>query len=405
MNFSYYIARKLKVSRGGKFASLIHRIAVSSIALGLGLIIISVLILGGFKQTIKDKIYSVTAHLQVKKYTLGNNYEDEPIDISKKLLQTIDSLPEVEEKYIFATKVGLLKANAEVLGVMLKGVSDNFDTAGFRTNMKKGKFFEFPDSGYSEKVVISEFIARKLKLDTGSTALIYFIQNPPRVRRLEVSGIYSTQMEDFDEKLILGDINLVRRLNNWGDTLAGGIQIMLNSDQYMAKTADQLYAALDYNLLVQRADYVYAEIFDWLNLLDRNVVIFMTIILAVACFNMVSILIILILERTRMVGILKALGATNATIRRVFIYTGMRIILKGVLIGNLIGIGFGLVQKNFMIVGLDPTSYYMAYVPIQWDIGGLMLVNLLTFLVVSLSLLIPAGIITRMHPVKSIRFD
>ena len=255
------------------------------------------------------------------------------------------------------------------------------------------------------EIMLSRNIADKLLLDVGDDALLYFIQNPPRVRRLTISGIYETGMEDFDEKIILGDIRLVQRINNWPDSLVGGFEIFVDDFTKATSYQNQLEDVVGYELYIEKISDKFAEIFDWLSLLNRNVVIFLSLTLFVACFNMVSILLILIMERTQMIGMFKALGAANKLIRRIFVYNGMRLIVKGLLLGNLIGIAFGVIQDRFQILTLDPKSYYMEFVPIGWNWGIIVMLNVLTFIMVTLVLSIPTMIISTISPIKSIRFD
>ena len=384
---------------------MIHKIAIASIGIGLGIMIISFLILKGFQLKIQDKIISFGGHLQVTKFTLSRSYEEDPISKDLALFKDYSEYEYIDHIQEYANKAGLLKANEEVEGIVLKGVSSSFDMTKFEQNIVAGKFPDLSQDKSVNDIMVSQNIADKLNLNIGEDAILYFIQNPPRVRRLTVSGIYETGMEDFDEKIILGDIRLIQRINNWPDSLVGGFEIFLTdfdkADHYQSVLED----VVGYELYIEKISDKFAEIFDWLSLLNRNVVIFLSLTLFVASFNMVSILLILIMERTQMIGVFKGLGAANKLIRRIFIYNGMRLIAKGLLLGNVIGISFGFLQSKFEFLTLDPKSYYMEFVPIEWNWGIIILLNVMTFAMVSLALTIPTMIISTISPIKSIRFD
>ena len=384
---------------------MIHKIAIASIGMGLGIMIISFLILKGFQLKIQEKIISFGGHLQVTKFTLSRSYEEDPISKNLALYNDYSDYEYINHIQEFANKAGLLKANEEVMGVVLKGVSNSFDLSKFSQNIVDGKFPDLTQGKTVNEIMVSQNIADKLNLEIGDDARLYFIQNPPRVRKLTLCGIYETGMEDFDEKIILGDIRLVQSINNWPDSLVGGFEIFLNDFNKADYYQDELEDIVGYENYIEKISDKFAEIFDWLSLLNRNVVIFLSLTLFVACFNMVSILLILIMERTQMIGVFKALGAANKLIRRIFVYNGMRLIAKGILLGNIIGIGFGMLQDKFHFLTLDPKSYYMEFVPIEWNWGIIILLNILTFIMVSLVLTIPTMIISTISPIKSIRFD
>lgn len=405
MNLSYHIAKRLSSQEEDAFSRIILNIAVASIAMGLAVMIVSFLILKGFQFKIREKMISFGGHLQVTKFNMSHSFDEEPISRNNNLLREYRNYPFILHVQEYASKAGLIKSNEEVMGIVVKGVTSTFDYPRFEHNMVNGRFIQFSDTSDSREIVISRQIAGKLELQLGDEALVYFMQNPVRVRRLRIAGIYETGMEDFDDKMILADLKLVQRINNWPDSLIGGMEVFVDNYRRMEDYQKRLYDIADYDHFVERIDEKYLEIFDWLSLLNRNVVIFLTLTLFVACFNMISILLIMIMERTHMIGILKALGAKNALIRRVFVYNGMRLIARGLLYGNLIGIGFGLIQSKFRLLKLAPENYYMDHVPIEWNWDIILLLNLLTFLIVSLVLLLPTMMISRISPIRSIRFD
>jgi lipoprotein-releasing system permease protein len=405
LNLPYFISKRISGKEADGFSGTIHKIAVASISIGLAIMIISFLILKGFQEKIQEKIVSFDGHLQVTKFTLSNSYEEEPISTSIPLLHDYSEYPYIAHVQEYASKAGLLKANEEVMGVVLKGVSESFNLADFQPHIMEGRFPRMDMDTIANEIMISRRIADKLSLSVGDNTLLYFIQNPPRVRRLNICGIYETGMEDFDDKLIMGDLRLIQRINNWPDTLVGGVEIFLKDFNRIEKSKEELEDVVGYELYIEKVTDKYAEIFDWLALLNRNVVIFLSLTLFVACFNMVSILLILMMERTQMIGVLKATGAANTTIRKIFIYNGILLIAKGLLIGNLIGLLFGFLQGRYQFLKLDANNYYMEFVPISWNWVIIVILNLLTFSIVSLSLYIPTTIIARIPPIKAIRFD
>ncbi|WKN33001.1 FtsX-like permease family protein [Porifericola rhodea] len=412
MNLPYFISKKINKAENKTFSATINKIAIASIALGLATMLVSFLILGGFKKVITNKIFTFNGHIQVTKYSLDNSLQEEPISIHNPLIDNPEQYEFIDHVQVFGHTAGLLQTDNEVYGAFIKGVGPNFDSVGFKNNLAEGNFIRFQDSlpqapnNYSTDVLISSKIAKALQLEVGNDVRMLFI-NPPqaRVRKLHIRGIYNTGIEEFDEQMIIGDIGLVRRINQWSDSLVGGVEIYLKDYDKMAEAENRLQHELDYDLYIEKVGDKYVQMFEWLDLINNNVIIFLSLILFVACFNIVSILLILIMERTQMIGVLKALGARNRQIRKIFRYNGMLLIVRGMIIGNLIGIGFGLLQYYFKLIPLDPENYYMEYVPIHWDFLAIIGLNLLTFLIVALVLNIPTMIILRINPIKAIRFD
>jgi lipoprotein-releasing system permease protein len=405
LNLYYFFSSHLNSLKKDSFSYLVSRIAITSIALGLAVMLISFSILEGFQKRIKDKIFSFSGHLQITKYDQNNSFEETPVSTNTALYKNQDFIEGIEKIHVFSLKPGLLKTNEGVNGIVLKGISKDFYKEKFLKNLQEGDFIRFNDTSYSKDILVSRIIADKMRLHVHDTVLIYFVQNPPRFRKLVISGIYESGLEEFDDLIILGDIRLNQKLNNWSDTLVGGYEIFLSDFSRIDEISKKIVDKMEYDMQLEKITDKYIQIFDWLSLLDRNVVIFLALILLVACFNMVSTLSIMIMERTNMIGVLKALGATNKQIRTIFIYNGIFIILKGLLSGNLIGLGLCLVQFVFDLVPLDPENYYMTTVPIEWNWGVIAGLNILTFTLISLVLIIPVMIISNIKPVNSIKFN
>jgi lipoprotein-releasing system permease protein len=253
--------------------------------------------------------------------------------------------------------------------------------------------------------MLSEKIANQLRLKVGEEALFYFIQNPPRVRKLKIAGIYKTGLDEFDNMYVIGDLQQIRELNGWNDTLVGGFEVVLKDFHKIDTVASQVFEKMHYDLQLMKITDEYAQLFDWLKLLKRNVVIFLVLIVFVATFNMVSTVFIMIMERTHMIGVLKAVGATDYQIRQVFFYNGAKLTFRGLLLGNVIGLGFCALQYYFKFIPLDPENYYMDTVPIHWNFGVILILNAAIFVLTLLAILLPTALVARIKPVKAIKFD
>ncbi len=406
MNLSYFISKRISQEQKQGFASTIHKIAVASIGIGLGAAIVSFLILNGFQETIKNKIYDFSGHLIITKHSMSNSPEEQPMNYYVDAYLHPEKYSHLAHIQEYAHKAGLVKADDEVLGVMVKGIGKSFNAEAFSKNIIEGKFITLPDSGYANQIVLSKDISNKLKAKVGDQIVVHFFQNPPRSRKLLVTGIYATDLSEyFDGKIIIGDIRLIQKLNDWSDSLAGGVEVFVYNTDRIDDVGYAIGETMDYDLSVERVSDRYSQVFEWLDLISRQVNIILVIILLVVCVNMVSIVLILVMERTQMIGMLKALGAGNKLIRSVFMYNGMSLILKGLLFGNALGLGLCYIQYKFKLVKLNPHDYYMDVVPISWHWEIVGLLNVLTFLVIVLVLLVPTAVISRVNPIKAIRFD
>jgi len=379
---------------------------VVTITIGLSAALLAFMIMYGFRNKIEDRIYNFSGHLIINKITSGQSLEELPFDLNLSLYQHPDSFPGVRHVQEFSHKAGLIRTDSEILGIMLKAVGKSFDTLQFRENMVEGRFIHFQDSGYSNEMVISRNIADRLNVKTGDELVVHFFQNPPRARKLRISGIYETNLSDyFDEKTVLCDLSLVRRLNGWDDHQAGGLEIFLNDP----KKADRIYAMLQdklpYELYAEKTSDRYIQVFEWLKLIARQVNILLVIILAVVGVNMISVILILVMERTQMIGLLKAMGARDHLIRKIFFEQGSILIFRGLLAGNILGLGLGWIQDKFRVIRLDPRNYYMEYVPVAWDPETIIMLNAITFLMVFMVTILPVTVISRVKPVEAIRFD
>jgi lipoprotein-releasing system permease protein len=350
----------------------------------------------------------------------SKSYSEAPLTINSYLYQNFDSIQGIAHIQAVSHNLGLLKKrnSEEFTGAILKGVGRDFDIERFRTNIIEGEFIEFKNDTveviegdtikklqWSDQILVSKKIADKLELETGDKIYMFFMKHDVLIRPLTVKGIYETGLEEFDELMIIGDIRLNQSLNKWADTLVGGYEIFVKDYDKLDQTYEEVFDAMDPDMQIENIRDKYIQIFDWLTLLDRNVVIFLFLILFVACFNMISILFIMIMERTNMIGMLKALGASNKQIQTIFFYNGIQLIIKGLLIGNLIALGFCALQYYFNIIPLDPQNYYMSTVPVEWNWLAFAALNILTFILVGLVMIVPIMVISNIKPIKAIKFD
>ena len=372
-------------------------------ALGLATTLIAVLTMQGFQQNIEQKLTSFGGHLQVAKCSLNRSYEEIPLERCK-LNGLKQAFPDaIKATKAFAHKAVLLKAAEEVEGIVCKGLDPKATHDNLGTYLTKGQLIDFKDQGYNQDILLSTQTANRLRVHVGDEVVAYVIQQPPRYRKLRVVGIYSTHIAELDEKLAFCDLRLIQRLNNWPDSLVGGYDIFLHDLQQTQATADQLLTWLDYDVEVKTTATEYAAIFDWLVIIRKNVLIFMILILLVTSTNLASIVLIQIMERTSMIGVLKTLGASYGQIQRIMLWNNLYMVGQGMFWGNLIGIGLCTLQQYGKLLPLNPTYYYINYVPIAWDWGIILGLNLLTLMVVITVLLVSIAVIVRLRPIRAIQ--
>jgi len=400
-----FISRRITRNERGAFSSTIHRVAVVSISLSLAALIVAFFVLYGFKDAIRDKVYGLSGHLVVDKYAVSNSFEDTSIQADDSLLQQLLDMDGVSHAQPFVLKAGLLKTEEAVQGIVIKGVTERFDSLRFSEQMVEGRLPEVGGEKYATDVTISRKLANLLRLSVNDEVTLYFVQDPPRYRRIKVTGIYSTGMQEFDEKIIYGDAAMLQRINGWDSLQASGIEVFLNNPSGIDRMEEAIFDELSTDLNVTSAHRLHPHIFEWLKLLNRNVLILLVIIIVVAAMGMISMVLILIMERTKMIGILKALGATNALLRKIFVYQGARLITRGLLIGNTVGLGICFIQDYFKVIPLDVENYYVHFVPITLDWLTLLGLNVMMFVLVGLTLFIPVQVVSGVQPVRAIRFD
>ncbi|MBL7110988.1 MAG: ABC transporter permease [Bacteroidales bacterium] len=414
MNTEYFIARRLILDKENRksVSRSILRIAVFGIALSLAVMIIAMAVVTGFKNEITSKVVGFGSHIQILNFDSNLSYETQPINKNQEFLPGLIADPEILNIQAFAIKAGIIKTKSEIQGVVVKGIGSDFDWSFLNQYIVKGKPFYVSDSVRSNEILISQFMARLLKLNVEDELIMYFVQDPPRMRRFKISGIYETSLEEFDKVYVFADIAHIQRLNDWTTDMISGYEINIRDFKDLEWMTYHIMNIVGFGfeedgsrLKVTNINDKYPQIFDWLNLQDMNVLIVLLLMLIVAGFNMVSGLLILILDRTNMIGILKALGAINVSVRNIFMYQAAFIILKGLFWGNVIGLTLCLIQKQFGFIKLDQSSYYLTEVPIHFNPLHIVGLNIGTCVIIMLILILPSMLISRISPIRAIRFN
>ena len=414
MNFSLFIAKRIYSGKetGKQVSKPAVRIAMFGIAIGLAVMIVSVAVVIGFKDEIKGKVIGFGSHIQISNFDSSLSYETRPVVTNDSIIKVISSIPGIKHVQRFSTKPGMIKTDDAFQGMVLKGVGQEFDPTFFRKNLVEGEVPAFNDSSSSNEVLISKALANKLNLKLGDKIYTYFIQNEVRARRFVIKGIYQTNFSEFDNMFLLTDIHTVNRLNQWEPEQSTGMELQITNYDDLDKVAYNVYRHVDKQVdkyggvyYMQTVKQLNPAVFAWLSLLDMNVWVILILMLGVAGFTMISGLLIIILERTNMIGILKALGAKNYSIREIFLYFSVFLIGKGMFWGNVIGLLFCFVQSKFQLFKLNPETYYIDHVPVEFNIWLFLLINVCTFLAAVLMLVGPSYLISKIHPAKSIQFE
>lgn len=415
MNFPLFIARRIYFSEGDRHevSRPAIRIATVGVAIGLAVMIITVSVILGFKHTIRDKVVGFGSHIQVTNFVTQQTAVPAPIAISDTLMRELKAIPNVRQVECYTMTQGILKTDSDFLGVAFKGVGEDYDLSFIRQNMLEGKLPTFSSQKSSNQIVVSRKQADKLHLYVGDKVYAYFIgYDDVRARRFTVSGIYQSNMKQFDDVLCLTDLRTTRRLNDWESDQCSGAEILVKDFDRINETNMAVVELVKNNsdhygetLSSQTIFEAYPQIFSWLSLLDINVWIILALMVCVAGFTMISGLLIIILERTQMIGILKALGARNKTVRHTFLWFAAFIISQGLLIGDVIGIGLVVLQQQTGFIHLDPASYYVDTAPMELNIPIIVILNVATLLISVFVLIAPSYLVSHIQPVKAMQFD
>lgn len=415
MNVEFFIAKRIYARTGEKGSVQIPpaiRIATWGVALGMAIMILAVSIVIGFKREISEKVIGFGAHIQITGAAYQNSYETAPIALSPALDTLLSTFPQIASYSCYATKPGILKTDTDFLGITLKGVTADYPTEFIAGYLTDGRLPQLDGETPGNEILLSRYMADKLQLHAGDAIYCYFVDESVRARKFLVSGIYQTNLTEYDRLFIFGDARQVQMLNRWAGDRYSGIEIRLNDGDAMTPVNDQLYPLLlpmkdKYNApyFTHTVRELNPQLFNWLDLLDMNVWVILILMSLVSGFTMISGLLVIILEHTRMIGVLKTLGANNLSIRKTFLYVAAFLVGRGMIWGNLCGLALCVIQYYFHVIKLDPEIYYIPAVPISFHVGSLVLLNVAAFLVSLLMLVGPSYIISRIRPAKTIKFE
>ena len=416
MNTERFIAKRIILGSGNsnQFSRPIVRISVLGIALGLAVMILTIAIVTGFQNEIRNKLIGMGSHIRITNYDNNASDEPKPISTQQSFMDELKNIPDINHIQTYATKSGIIKTKTDNEGVLLKGIGTDYDWKFINENLKSGTAFSLSDTGISRNIIISKYLADKLEMKLNDKMIVYFltkkedsisIQYEQRVKVFYISGVYETGFEDIDKHLVLVDIKQIQKLNNWNDTQIGGFEIAIKDYKKIDDIGIEVNDIIGQGLKAETVKETNSAVFSWLDLQDVNAIIVITLMILVAGINMISALLILILERTNMIGILKALGARNRNIQKIFLYNAAYLIGKGLLWGNIFGIAIALVQQHFGIFKLDQATYYVSVIPININLLHILFLNIGTLLCCLIMLIIPSFIVSKITPVKAIRFS
>ncbi len=415
MNLPLFIARRIYSANDArqKVGRPAMRIATAGVAIGLAVMLVSVSVVFGFKHTIRDKVVGFGSHITVANFMSLHGRDTRPICIDDSMMAVLRSIDGVKHVQRYAVKQGILKTDSDFLGVAFKGIAEEYDTTFIHDNLVNGSIPMFSDSIGHNKILVSKIMADRLRLKTGDKVFAYFIDNNGvRARRFTVSGVYQTNLSKFDEAICFTDLYTTVRLNGWETGQTGGAELTVNNFDDINAVEENLVKKV--NRTIDRYGETYSsetvqdsnpQIFTWLDLLDLNVWIILALMLCVAGFTMISGLLIIILERTAMIGVLKALGTCNDTVRKTFLWFAVFIIGKGMLIGNIVGLGLIALQKLTGVVKLDAATYYVDTVPVELNVPAILLLNAATLIVSVFVLIAPSFLASKVRPAKSMRYE
>ncbi|HTD99933.1 MAG TPA: FtsX-like permease family protein [Mucilaginibacter sp.] len=405
MSFASFISARISFKSNRTFSKLIVRIAIIGIMLGLGVMILSIAVIRGFKQEIRQKLRGFAGDILIQKFDNNNSYQNSPFGNENTFVKKVKTYPLFTHIMPIATEPGIIKTGSEIEGVVMKGVNKDYDWTYFKKILVAGKVIDFKDSVEAQKqIMISSYTAGRLKLKVGDKFLMYFVQERLKKRPFYITGIFNVGVEDIDKTFVVGSLSLVSKLNNWNPDEIGGYELRVADFSRLEEANDFLSDKMPIQLKSFMVSETYPAIFEWLKLLDVNAQVMLILMLIVATINMISALLIIILERTSMIGIFKAMGAGNWTIQKIFLYNASYLIGIGLVLGNIFGLGVSLFQYNTHFFKLDEASYYMKFVPIQINWMDMVLLNVGTLVICLLVLIVPSTLVTKISPVKSIRF-
>jgi lipoprotein-releasing system permease protein len=432
MNLAHHIAKKIAFTSQKSFTQIIVKIAIVSIAISLAVMIISTAMITGFKKEITTKIFGFWGHIHITDTNVNRTFEPIPIDKNQEFYPSLDTISSVEymnrtnsigyeseSSYFnhktngginqiqpFAISAGIINTQKEFEGILLKGVDKGYNWNRMKEYLTQGDTIAYQDSTIADEIILSEQTAKRLKLEIEDKLVVHFIKGKDQVkRRFQLVGLYKTGLDEYDRKFALVDIRKVQDVLGWTENQVGGFEVFVDNIEDISILNEYIYLeVLPSNLFSETIRNKFPNIFEWLELQNINEVVILVLMILVSIINMITALLILILERTHMIGTLKALGSRNWTIRKIFLYHGAYIITMGLLFGNLLGVGFCLLQQKFELIKLNEANYYLSVAPIDLNLMVILLLNAGTLIITLAVLIIPTYLITRISPVRTIRF-
>ena len=408
MKPAFFIADRLSGNRANSFCKAVVVIAVASVAIGLMVMIIAIAVVTGFQVEITNKVVGFSAHIQIVKYDSNNSYEMEPLSLQQPYYPVLGTEKGVRHIQMFGNKAGLIKVDEDIQGVVLKGIGRDYDWSFFQDKMLAGRPIMLSDSGASNDIMISKTLSSMLRINLQDEVRMFFLTSEsmqPRGRKFQVCGIFETGMEELDNMFVIGDIAHIQRLNDWENDQVSGFELLITDFSKLEEITEQIRFIVPYDQDVVSIKQSYPQIFDWLKLQDTNALIIIVLMLFVSGVTMISTLLIVVFENVSTIGILKALGGDNTLIRKTFILIVTRIVLLGIVIGDILGIGLCLLQKHFAIIKLSQESYYMSEVPIMMRFWQIALLNIAIFATSLLVMWLTSMAIAKISPMKAIRTD
>lgn len=406
MNYEYFISRRIRSGKGSRFSTPIVRVSITGIALGLAVMLISVAILNGFQGQVRDKVAGFGGHIQVTGFDSNNSYETDPVALPEVHADKLRQIEGVTDVQPTCQKAGIISTDGQIEGIVFKGTGKNYNWEFLKSRLTNGRVPHNADTNAGNEVLISKKIANLLNLKTGDPLRMYFIiGNSTRGRKFSICGIYDTGLAEFDQTYVFGDMRHIQRLNGWSDSLVSNVEITITGFNKLDKIAEEVYLITGYKLNTVTVKQLYPQIFDWIEIQDLNVLIILILMALVSGITMISTLLILVLEHSHDVGMLKAIGATNRSIRKIFIYTSLNISFYGLLLGNIFALGLIILQSVYGFIPLPEDSYFVSTVPVQIGVGEVLIINLVTLMICTAMMLLPSLVIRYISPVKAIRFE
>ncbi len=396
MNFPLFIAKRIRSTNETSFSKTVTYVGIGTIAMGTGIILISFAILFGFKQAILSKMLSFSGDIRISQISENHSLSESPMARNVAWEKRMSKQPGIDHIQAHVQKPAIVVGKENMSGVVIKGIGDDMPAKQMAENMREGS----SQLKNTQDIIISKSLSKQLKVKLNQSLILYFLSQPERPRKVKVSGIYETGLEEMDKLMVLADRNWVQKMSRWTADSIGTYEIHLKS----AVDPNEILKTLPHEWKLETSEELYPELYDWMKMLDRNIVIFISLLMLVACFNLIATLWVLIMERVPMIGLLSSLGCSQSQIRQIFWWNGFFILLRGLILANLFAAGFCWLQDFYQIIPLDPENYYMSSVPIQWDALTWLLVNLGTMLLVSLMIYIPTQLIQKIDPKDAINY-